>query len=617
MRDSPALSRLVASAMSGFRPPKRLTLSEWADQHAYLSAESSAETGKWRCFPYQKGMMDAVTDRTIEQIVVKKSARVGYTKCMVDLPIAYHIHQDPCPIMVVQPTINDAEDFSKDDITPMFRDTPCLQGLVAEEKSRNSGNTMRKKLFPGGQLLMIGANSPTGFRRVTIRVVIFDEVDAYPPTAGAEGDQIKLGEKRTDTYWNRKIIKGSTPLIEGSSRIDEDFKRTDQRYYYVPCPHCGHYQVLRFPQIKWEKGRPETAKYECEHCRKLIDHSKKVWMIERGEWRATAQGRPGWAGFHIWAGYSYSPNSTWAKIAEEFEEVQGNPEKLKTFVNTVLGETWKDKGEAPEWEHLYERREEYQRNTVPRGGVVLTAFADVQKDRLEVEIVAWGKERESWSIDYRVFPGDTSQLDNECWQQLSSLLSEQWKAESGHTLMIEKLGVDSGYETNVVYSWCRKQDVSRVVCTKGVETAPAIINQPRAVEVRESGKRIARGVKVWPIGTNIAKSELYGMLRQKRDPEKPLPAGWCHFPEYDSEYFKMLTAEQTVARIIRGYRKYQWEKTRERNEALDCRIGNRAMSVLLGVDRWSDEEWKRRENAPRTANKQPKQKKRRESSFWG
>lgn len=616
------LGKLVADTMETFRPRKKLTGSEWADEYAYLSPESSSEVGKWTCFPYQREPLDAMTDMRTERVIFQKSARIGYTK-MCDITMGYFIHQDPCNIVMYPPTEQDAEDYSKDDIAPMIRDTPVLTLLVSEEKSRSAANTLRKKMFPGGQLVLAGANSPTGFRRITMRVAMFDEVDGYPPTAGKEGDQIYLGIRRTETYWNRKIIIGSTPTVQGDSKVEKHFLDTDQRHYFVPCPFCGHMQVLRWQQIKWEAGQPETAKYECEECALLIEHCMKAWMMERGEWRPTAEGKPRYRGYHIWAGYSYHPNSTWADLAAEFEEVKDNPEQLKTFVNTVLGETWKDKGEAPEWEILYERREEYERDVVPMSGVVLTAFADVQKDRIEVEIVAWGKNHESWSIDYRTFPGDTATLESSCWKDLKRLLSEQWRHAGGGNLMLEKLGIDSGYNTQTVYAWARKQDHARVICTKGAETAPAIINQPRAVEVRESGKRISRGVRVWSIGTNIAKSELYGWLRQHRDPAaENNPHGWCHFPEYyDSEYFKQLTAEQTVAKVVKGYRRYYWEKTRERNEALDCRVGNRAMAQLIGIDRWSDEEWERRREMYLTkeimTKTQKPAKKRRESSFWG
>lgn len=619
MQNKVVISSLVGTIMEGFRPPRKLTLSEWADEYAYLSAETSAESGKWHSYPYQRGIMDAITDRNIERVVIMKSARVGYTK-IINHAIAYHIHQDPCPMMVVQPTDQDAEDYSKDEIGPLFRDTPVLQDLVAEDKSRTSTNTLRKKIFPGGQLLLVGANAPTGFRRVTVRVVFFDEVDGYPAEAGTEGDQIRLGIRRTDTFWNRKIILGSTPTTKGYSRVENYFELTDQRRYFVPCPFCGHMQYLRFPQFKWETGKPETTKYECEKCQELIDHSQKGWMIERGEWRATSKGKPRYAGFHVWAAYSYSPNSTWADIVSEFLETKDDPTQFKTFVNTVFGETWEEKGEAPEWQRLYERRELYQLNVVPKDAFVLTAFCDVQKDRLEVEVVAWGRNMESWSIDYRIFPGEPYKSpDDVSWERLTVMLSEQWPREDGGHMMLERLGVDSGYATQTVYTWARRSDPLRVIVTKGMERGALLISQPREVDVRDARrkKRIYRGLKVWHIATNLAKSEVYGWLRMVRDPDQPVPWGWCHFPEYDAEYFKQLTAEQVVSKVVKGYRKYIWQKVRERNEALDCRVGNRAMAALVGIDRWTEEQWEERRKIL-TVGEQPKPVRRQErrSSFW-
>jgi len=252
------LERITAAALRVFRPPPKLTLSEWADTYAYLSAESSAEAGRWKTLHYQRGIMDAVTDPTVTRVTVMKSARIGYTKILNNI-IGYHIHQDPCPIMVVQPTVEDAEGYSKDEIAPMLRDTPVLHNLVAESKAKVSTNTILKKTFPGGQLLMIGANSPRGFRRVSMRGVLFDEVDGYPLSAGAEGDQIKLGERRTEYYWNRKIVMGSTPTLTETSRIRRSYELSDMRRYYVPCPHCEHYQVLRWDNFRWEEGKPESS----------------------------------------------------------------------------------------------------------------------------------------------------------------------------------------------------------------------------------------------------------------------------------------------------------------------------------------------------------------------
>ena len=314
---------LEKKAYAAFLPPKKLSLSAWADEYAYLSVESSAEGGRWRTLPYQKGIMDAVTDPNVEQISVMKSARVGYSKILNHI-IGYHIHNDPTSIMLVQPTIEDATGYSKEEIAPMLRDTKCLQGLVSDAKAKDGQNTLLQKLFPGGNLTLVGANSPRGFRRVSRRIVLFDETDGYPASAGTEGDQIKLGIKRTEFFANRKIVAGSTPTVKDFSRIEKLFNQTDQRRYYVPCPNpkCNHMQYLRWANFECFENDPSTTIYKCEKCNHHIPHTKKRWMVERGEWRATAPYNGKHVGFHIWAAYSYSPNASWQNLMEEFLAVR-------------------------------------------------------------------------------------------------------------------------------------------------------------------------------------------------------------------------------------------------------------------------------------------------------
>ncbi|MBI4212055.1 MAG: phage terminase large subunit family protein [Deltaproteobacteria bacterium] len=587
-----SIEKIVRDSYRFFRPPPKLTLSEWAEHYGYLPAESSAEPGKWHNIPYQVGIMDAITDPRIERVTVMKSARVGYTK-IIGHCIGFYIHHDPCPIMVVQPTEGDAEGYSKEEIAPLIRDTPVLRSLISESKTRDSGNTILQKQFPGGTLSLVGANSPRGFRRVSRRVVIFDEVDGYPPSAGSEGDQIKLGIRRTEYYWNRKIIAGSTPTVTGLSRIEPMFEDSDKRRYFVPCPHCQEFQVLSFPNLKWPEGKPLQAYFECVHCEKAIEHKHKKEMVEKGRWVGERE-CAGHAGFHIWAAYSYSPNATWGHIASEFLMAKREgPEALKTFINTVLGETWKEKGDAPEWERIFERREHYKWNQVPKEGLIITAGVDVQKDRLECEVVAWGKDKQSWSLDYRVIPGDTS--EDFPWKELfASLLNEQFSCDDGSLMPIRMIAVDSGYNTQIVYNQVRKFPINRVIAVKGKDFAATLISAPQAVDVDWRGKKIRRGVKVWSVGTNLIKTELYGWLRLPKPTAEgePYPAGYCHFPEYDEHFFKMLTAEQLVIRTTKGGgRRYEWEKIRERNEALDCRIYARAAAALSGLDRFTKDQW--------------------------
>ncbi|KKL54147.1 hypothetical protein LCGC14_2268310, partial [marine sediment metagenome] len=334
-----------------------------------------------------------------------------------DAAIGYYMHQDPCPIMVVQPTVEDACGFSKQEIAPMLRDCEVLRDLVGEQKTRVSENTILHKTFPGGSLTMVGANSGRGFRRVSRRVVMFDEVDGYPPSAGNEGDQITLGINRSQKYHNRKIIAGSTPLIAGASRIERMFEEGDQRRYHVPCPGCSHRAPLAWKNkpdrpvhfMRWDKGAPESAHMVCGANGCIIDEEHKWAMLEAGEWIAAEPFR-GHASFHIWAGYSVGPNDTWADIVGEFlEALKKGVDVLRTFVNTVLGETWQERGEAPDYQRLYERRETYPIGEVPAAVDFLTAGVDVQKDRLVYEVVGWeiGSKR-SHSVDAGILYGDTA-----------------------------------------------------------------------------------------------------------------------------------------------------------------------------------------------------------------
>lgn len=580
--------------------------------------------------------MDAITDPLVERVSMKKAARIGYTK-MVNATVGYYIHQDPCPIMVVQPTVDDAEGYSKEEIAPMVRDCEVLTDLVGaapprrgrprrgakgkerESSTKTSAETILLKKFPGGLVEMVGANSGRGFRRRSRRVVIFDEVDGYPASAGNEGDPVKLGERRAEYYWNRKIIAGSTPLIAGSSRIEELFEAGDRRRYYVPCPHCGHMDHLGFSQsgdelerghyMLWPKG-PDDAHFVCgsKNCRKRIDEIHKRSMIEAGEWRAEGE-FTGHASFAIWTAYSLSPNATWSQIVREFLDAKNDPLKLKTFVNTVLGETWQDRGEAPDWERLFNRRETYELRTVPDGPIVLTAGVDVQKDRFIFEVVGWAPDKESWSIDAGEIFGDTALAAT--WQKLDAeLLSRAYMGVDGALYTIAMLAVDSGYATQMAYAWAKGNP--RAMTTKGIGgSARPLLGSPSKVDVTVGGKKISRGHKMWPVGVDTAKAELYGFLRLGVGEDGIVPPGYCHFPEHAQWYFKQLTAEHQVTsrnkRTHRPQREWVVQPNRE-NHMLDCRVYARAAAVRLGLDRMDAKRRAKaqaRQSAPSSAQPAP------------
>ena len=608
-----------AAAAAGARPDPLLTISQWADRYRWLSQRASAEHGRWRTerTPYLREIMDCLSPMSlIERTVFMKGAQIGGTECGNNW-MGYIIHQAPGPMMAVQPTVEMAKRNSKQRIDPLIEESEVLRKLVRDPRSRDSGNTVLSKDFPGGVLVMTGANSAVGLRSMAARYLFLDEVDAYPGDVEGEGDPITLAMARTRTFARRKVFLVSTPKITGMSRIESAYEESDQRKYWVPCPTCREFQILKFAQLRWPKGDPQSAVYICEHCGQEIRNHQKQSMLARGEWRAGAKGDGRTAGFHISSLYSPVGWFSWGDAAKQFEQAQKNPALLQVFVNTVLGETWTLLGEAPEWQKLYDRREEYKVGLVPRGGLFLTAGADVQKDRIEVEIAAWGRGKESWSVDYRVFEGDTSRAA--VWEKLTGLLNESFTTESGLELPIMQLAVDSGFATIEVYQWARRQG-GRVLVIKGDSRTPSLIGSASPVEVGPMGAKLKRGVRVWPVNSGMAKEELYRWLRQDRPTDEdvakgiPFPSGYCHFPRYSEEYFKQITAEQLVTKIVKGYRRHEWQKMRERNEALDCRVYARAAAGRVGIDRFQEKHWgdlERRVGAPPVQDvKQPPQQQR-------
>jgi phage terminase large subunit GpA-like protein len=358
-------------------------------------------------------------------------------------------------------------------------------------------------------------------------------------------------------------------------------------------------QGLSWKQIRFENNDPSTTKYICVSCEKEIEERFKTQMLERGEWvKENPDPRSeNVAGFHLSSLYSPLGWYSWSDAVDDFLKAKGKPDQLRTFVNTVLGEVWAEKGDAPDWRRLYERREPYKTNVLPLKAAVLTGGIDVQKDRLEVQLVAWAQGKESWSIDYRVFPGDTSDLSaSGPWAHVTKLLQETWQREDGSQFGLRLVAIDSGYNTQVVYDFVRRYPSNRVIATKGQDSMQMLIGSPSAVDVFSNGKRVRRGLKVWSVGASMAKSELYGLLRLDKPTEQELaehgyPPGFVHFPEYGEDYFRQLTAEQLTKKLIKGFTKFEWEKVYERNEALDTWILCRVAAAVVGIDRFTPEQW--------------------------
>ena len=559
---------LEKKAYAAFLPPKKLSLSQWANEYAYLSVESSAEGGRWRTLPYQKGIMDAVTDPEIEQISVMKSARVGYSKILNHI-IAFHIHNDPCPIMIVQPTIEDATGYSKEEIAPMLRDTKCLQGLVSDAKAKDGQNTLLQKLFPGGNLTLVGANSPRGFRRVSRRIVLFDETDGYPASAGTEGDQIKLGIKRTEFFANRKIVAGSTPTVKDFSRIEKLFNQTDQRRYYVTCPKCNHMQYLKWANFECFENDPNTTIYKCEKCNHHIPHTKKRWMVERGEWRATAPYNGKHVGFHIWAAYSYSPNASWSNLMEEYIACKNDQEQLKTFINVTLGEVYEDEYHTKaSADGLLKRAadEKYKEGIPPKEVLILTLGIDVQDDRLSMSVIGFGRNEEMFLIDRKVIYGSPARAD--LWAQLDEVLQGKYTNEDGKELKIDSAAIDTGgHFTQETYQYVREREQLGLIGIKGMgQKGKPPLGKISKVDINFRGKVLKRGLSLYPVGVDMIKTTLHNKLK-----DAEVGHGYIHFyPTTKPAYFEELTAERQILKHKNGYQERVWvKKKNQANEALD------------------------------------------------
>jgi phage terminase large subunit GpA-like protein len=540
------------------KPPPTMTVSQWADKYRKLSPESAAEPGQWRTdrAPYQRGIMDAVNDPLVTDIVVIKSAQVGWTEMLGNV-IGYYIEYDPAPILIIQPTIEMGQSWSKDRLAPMLRDTPCLRGKVKDPRSRDSNNTILHKTFDGGHLSIAGANSSAGLASRPIRILLCDEVDRYPPSAGTEGDPVNLARKRTTTFWNKKRLMGSTPTVKGLSRIEAAYAVSDQRRYFVPCPHCNELQTLKWANVKWPEGHPDQAFYSCEHCAAVITDADKHAMMQRGEWIAEKE-FSGTAGFHI--NELYSPWVLFSEVVQNFLEARLTPETLKTWVNTSLGETWEEQGEAIDETGLLSRRENYGPE-VPEKAVILTAGVDVQDNRLEIEVVAHADHGETWSLEYNVIHGDPSQPTT--WQQLDDYLQTTFTHETGRPMRIIATCIDTGgHHTHTVYRYCKTRYARRIFATKGMGGQRPFVSKP--------SKANAGNVPLFTIGVDMGKDALYARLKVASP-----GAGYCHFPEhYDADYFAQLTAEKAVTKYVQGKATRAWVKKSSggRNEALDCRL---------------------------------------------
>jgi phage terminase large subunit GpA-like protein len=589
-----------AALRASLRPEPRLTVAAWADEHRIVSGRATAEPGRWRTSrtPYLRAIMEALSASSpVRRVVVMKAARLGFTETACNW-LGYVIHQAPGPFLFVEPTVELAKRLSRQAIDPMIQESPALRARVSSPRSRDAGNTMLLKEFPGGLVVLTGANSAAGLRSMAARYLAFDEVDGYPGDVEGEGDPVALAEARARTFPRRKLLLLSTPTITGMSRIEREWQASDQRRYFVPCPHCAAMQVLEFARLRWEPGRPDTARYRCAACDRPIGEEHKQRMLAVGDWRATAAAAdPATAGFHLSSMYSPLGWFSWADIARAAEEAARDPQKRKTFENTILGESYAERGEAPDWRRLRERQTADPLGIVAPGVLFLTMGVDVQRDRVEAYVWGWGRGKRSWLVDVQVLEGDV--MRDEPWTALTALVARTWPTADGRHVPLARVGVDTGFATTQVHAWARPQPTGRVVLMKGGPPGPAIVSLPRSAEaVETTGKvrRRRRGLRVWMVNVGALKQETYGWLELVAGgPGAAVPPGWISLPAVGDEVLRQLCAEQLVRKVVRGVERFEWQKIYNRNEALDARVLARAAAHLVGMDRFTDEDWRQLE----------------------
>lgn len=573
----PQRDALRAAVLRGlaraYMPPPKTSVSVWADTFRFLSPEAAALPGKWKTSkePMAKGVMDAFSDPMTEKVTAMCAAQILKTEALLNVA-GFFIHGDPAPILMVQPTVEMAEAFSKDRVAPMIRDTPVLKEIFVS-KSRDSNDTILQKAFPGGRLNMTGANAPASLASRPIRIVLCDEVDRFPVSAGEEGDPVSLAEKRTTTFWNRKIGLVSTPTIKGASRIEASYLEGDQRKYYVPCPHCGTRQVIEWKGVKWTNNDPDTAHYVCqapgdpetgEICERKWTEAERLEAISHGVWLAEKEFK-GHASFH--ASQLASKRVPLHRIVKEFIEAKPFPDRLKTWVNTVLAETWEDGGEKVDPDTLFGRREPYTPEMLPAKVGMVVAAVDIQDNRFECEIVGWGAHEERWSIDYVVHYADPATPDY--WEALDAVLLRTFPHPTGTVFKIEAACIDSGgHHTQAVYDFCRPKFARRVFAIKGI----AGPNKP--IWPKKATRNVAKKTNVFIIGVDQAKSVMQARLLIQPAADGTLGGpGFCHFPKldvYDNAYFDGLTVEKAITKFKLGRPYKVWEcPPGKRNEPWD------------------------------------------------
>jgi phage terminase large subunit GpA-like protein len=585
----------------GLQPDPDVWVDEWADEYMRIPRDSgAAEPGQYRTSrtPYAREPMRCLSPaHPCKRVVTMVASQLMKTQIALNW-IGGLIHMAPSNILTLLPSLSLAKRVSSR-ISKTIKATPVLRKRVASSRSRDSRNTMDTKEFEGGSLYVTTAGSAANLAELSARYVYGDEVDRWEVDVGEEGDPIELAETRGSTFGrNAKFYFSSSPTIKGASRISDLFESSDQRYFYVPCPTCGHKQVLEWERLLYSKDY-QLIHYQCAgpECDVLIEEHHKGWMLANGEWIAHAEGDGETVGFHLNALYSPPGWMDWRTLARQYEkakraQAKGDLEPMQVFYNTRLAKVWDSAQEQTKADVLMDRArlESYGLGSMPSGSLMLTAAVDVQANRLELMVMGWGFGMERWVIDHKVISGDPA--DERTWAVLDDLLKARYRHPCGVGLAILATAVDSGgHHTDEVYQFCRMRRWRNIFAIKGASKPgrPVIAQRPSMVDVTWKGQTERHGAELWFVGTDTAKDWIYNRY--------PFPdgPGSLHFAnDLPDDFFAQCVAERKVARYVRGHKRVEWIKGKaERNEALDLMVYCLAMAHYLGINRYQEHDWDR------------------------
>jgi phage terminase large subunit GpA-like protein len=623
------LDAAIARGLRALEVPPPVRMSVWAEEHFYLSAESSYVEGRWKCWPFQRAMMDVIGSDAVQIVTVRKSARVGYTKILL-AAIAYFAQHKRRNQGLYQPTDDDRDEFVNTELDPMIRDVKVLRTVFRDAGRKSKNNTVKFKKFSTGVLHVRGGKAAKNYRRLTLDTVYYDELSGFDRDIEKEGAATKLGDKRLEGSTFPKSVRGSTPKIKGHCNVEDSEASADLRLrYHVRCPGCDEEHPLEWGGkgakngMRWQGGNPDSVAH-IHHCGYLLTQAEYLQIWGEGRWKSDtgvsidAEGRfvdaagqvipaPRHVAFHVWT--AYAPQATWPQLVREFLDAKAKAKRgdiadLKTFVNTTLGETWEEKGDTADEHELQKRAEPYALKTVPVGALILTAGIDVQDKRWEIGVWGWGRGMESWAVDHHIIEGNPA--SEEDWDPVAEYLRRRYPQawREGNSLPIEASSIDSGHHTQAVYNFVRKYAGQlRLHAVKGSsDEGKPIKGVASAQDVSWQGKTYKNGVKLWLIGTDTAKDLLHGQLQIAPPlPGQPCP-GYVHTStDLPREWYEQLTAETRIpVKTPRG-EVLRWIKRRPRNEVLDTRNYATHAAHMLDLHRYPDKLWTRLEAAVQPA----------------